>query len=332
MTGQVTDAATGQPIQQARVLVAGTQNGTLTAENGRYTLRVPNQGPVNLEISRIGYEAQKLTVTVGATPLVQDVKLTQAAFSLAAVVTTVTGQQRKVELANATSTVNVAEKIAELPVANMGALMSGRSSSVQVVQTGATGTGSRIRIRGQNSFSLTNDPIVIIDGVRASAQTNNQSLGVGGSGPSRLDDINPNEIENIEIVKGPSAATLYGTEAANGVIVITTKRGKSGKTTWNLGIENGRLENVASFPDLWTLWGRTTANPSVSSPCLLTAVASGACTNIDSLSRGNVLNDPDLTPITNGMRQQYNLQVSGGNDKVQFFVSGQSEAGKGRVQ
>ncbi len=329
VTGQVTDAATGQPIQQARVLVAGTQNGTLTAENGRYTLRVPNQGPVNLEISRIGYEAQKLTVTVGATPVVQDVKLTQAAFSLAAVVTTVTGQQRKVELANATSTVNVAEKIAELPVANMGALMSGRSSSVQVVQTGASGTGSRIRIRGQNSFSLTNDPIVIIDGVRASAQTNNQSLGVGGSGPSRLDDINPNEIENIEIIKGPSAATLYGTEAANGVIVITTKRGKSGKTTWNLGLENGRMENTAEFPDLWTLWGRTTANPNVSSPCLLTAVASGACANIDSLSRGNVLNDPDLTPLTTGMRQQYNLQVSGGNDKVQFFVSGQNESENG---
>jgi TonB-linked SusC/RagA family outer membrane protein len=328
VTGQVTDAATGQPIQQARVLVAGTQNGTLTAENGRYTLRVPNQGAVNLEISRIGYEAQKLTVTVGAQPVVQDVKLTQAAFSLAAVVTTVTGQQRKVELANATSTVNVAEKIAELPVANMGALMSGRSSSVQVVQTGASGTGSRIRIRGQNSFSLTNDPIVIIDGVRASAQTNN-GLGVGGSGPSRLDDINPNEIENIEIIKGPSAATLYGTEAANGVIVITTKRGKSGKTTWNLGLENGRMENTAEFPDMWTLWGRTTANPNVSSPCLLTAVATGACANIDSLSRGNVLNDPDLTPLTTGMRQQYNLQVSGGNDKVQFFVSGQTESENG---
>lgn len=328
VTGQVTDAATGQPIQQARVLVAGTQNGTLTAENGRYTLRVPAQGPVNLEISRIGYEAQKLTVTVGAQPLVQDIKLTQAAFSLAAVVTTVTGQQRKVELANATSTVNVAEKIAELPVANMGALMSGRSSSVQVVQTGASGTGSRIRIRGQNSFSLTNDPIVIIDGVRASAQTNN-GLGVGGSGPSRLDDINPNEIENIEIIKGPSAATLYGTEAANGVIVITTKRGKSGKTTWNLGLENGRMENTAEFPDMWSLWGRTTASPNTSSICLLTAVASGACTSIDSLSRGNVLNDPDLTPLTTGMRQQYNLQVSGGNDKVQFFVSGQTESENG---
>ncbi|MBL0939551.1 MAG: SusC/RagA family TonB-linked outer membrane protein [Gemmatimonadaceae bacterium] len=330
VTGLITDGATGQPIQQARVLVAGTQVGTLTGENGRYTLRVPNTGAITLEISRIGYEAQKLTVTVGSgAPAVQDVKLTQAAFSLAAVVTTVTGQQRKVELANATSTVNVAEKIAELPVANMGSLMSGRSSSVQVVQTGASGTGSRVRIRGQNSFSLTNDPIVVIDGVRASGATNNTSIGVGGSGPSRLDDINPNEIETLEIIKGPSAATLYGTEAANGVIVITTKRGKSGKTTWNFGLENGRLENTAEFPDLWTLWGRTTAAPTVSNPCLLTAIATGSCTTIDSLSRGNVLNDSELTPITTGMRQQYNGQVSGGNDKVQFFVSGQTESENG---
>src|SRR5690606_6009796 len=110
----------------------------------------------------------------------------------------------------------------------MGALLSGRSSSVQVVQTGATGSGSRIRIRGQNSFSLTNDPIIVIDGVRANNRTSD-GIGVGGSGPSRFDDINPNEIESLEIIKGPSAATLYGTEAANGVIVITTKRGKSGR-------------------------------------------------------------------------------------------------------
>jgi len=325
VVGRVTDAATGQPIQQARVLVQGTQVGSLTAETGRYSLRVPTTGAIVLEISRIGYEAKRININVTAgAPITQDVALSQAAFSLSAVVTTVTGQQRKVELANATAQINVAEKIAELPVSNMGGLLSGRTSSVQVVQTGATGTGSRIRIRGQNSFSLSNDPIVVIDGVRASSQTNN-ALGVGGSGPSRLDDINPAEIESMEIVKGPSAATLYGTEAANGVIVITTKRGKSGKTKYQIGTENGRIDNTAVYPDMWTLWGRTTAAPTVSSPCLLTAVASGACTSVDSLSHGNVLNDPRLTPIGDGSRQQYNLQASGGNDRVQFFVSGQTE-------
>ena len=328
ISGRVTDAATGNPVSQVRVLVAGTQNGTLTAENGRYTLRVTNTGSVTLDVNRIGYEAQKITVTVGATPVVADVQIKQAAFSLAAVVTTVTGQQRKVELANATAQINVAEKIAELPVSNMGSLLSGRTSSVQVVQTGATGTGSRIRIRGQNSFSLSNDPIVVIDGVRATSTTSN-GLGVGGSGPSRLDDINPSEIETIEIVKGPSAATLYGTEAANGVVVITTKRGKSGKTNYSLNVENGKIENTAVYPDLWQLWGRTAASPTRAVPCLLTAVSLGTCTSVDSLSRGNILNDPRLSPISDGNRQQYNLQASGGNDKVQFFVSGQTEAETG---
>ncbi|MFN7455788.1 MAG: TonB-dependent receptor plug domain-containing protein, partial [Gemmatimonas sp.] len=223
VVGRVTDAATGQPIQQARVLVQGTQNGALTAENGRYSLRVTTSGAVVLEVSRIGYEAKRVTVTVsGTAPITQDVALSQAAFSLSAVVTTVTGQQRKVELANTTTQIAVAEKVAELPVSNMGQLLSGRAAGVQVTSGGATGSGSRIRIRGQASLSLSNDPVVIIDGVRMTSNTGSSSIGVGGSTPSRLDDLTPEEIENIEVIKGPSAATLYGTEAANGVINITT--------------------------------------------------------------------------------------------------------------
>ncbi len=323
ITGVVTDAASGQPVGQVRVLISGTTNGTLTADNGRYTIRSVPSGTITLDVNRIGYDPKKVTVTVsGTTPAVADVAITQSAFSLAAVVTTVSGQQRKVELANSTTQINVAEKIAELPVTNMGGLLSGRASSVQVVQTGATGTGSRIRIRGQNSFSLSNDPIVVIDGVRATSTTNN-ALGVGGSGPSRLDDINPADIENIEIVKGPSAATLYGTEAANGVIVITTKRGRAGKTRYSFTAENGQIENTAEFPDLWSLWGKTSPT-AASNICLLAAVAANTCT-VDSLSRGNVLNNPALSPIDQGARQQYNFQASGGSDAVQFFVSAQTE-------
>jgi hypothetical protein len=197
VTGRVVDAATGAPIAQVRILVSGTTNGTLTGDNGRYSLRGLTPGPNVIEINRIGYEAKKATVTVLANaPAVADFQITQSAFSLAAVVTTVSGNQRKVELANSTTQIAVADKLADLPVTNMGSLLSGRASSVQVIQTGATGTGSRIRIRGQNSFSLSNDPIVVIDGVRATSNTNN-GIGVGGSGPSRLDDINPAEIESI---------------------------------------------------------------------------------------------------------------------------------------
>ncbi|MCC6242780.1 MAG: SusC/RagA family TonB-linked outer membrane protein [Gemmatimonadaceae bacterium] len=328
ITGQVTDAATGQPVGQVRVLISGTPNGTLTADNGRFTLRSVANGTVTLDVNRIGYDPKKVTVTVsGTTPAVANVSITQSAFSLAAVVTTVSGAQRKVELANSTTQIPVAEKIAELPVTNMGGLLSGRASSVQVVQTGATGTGSRIRIRGQNSFSLSNDPIVVIDGVRATSTTNN-ALGVGGSGPSRLDDINPAEIETIEVIKGPSAATLYGTEAANGVIVITTKRGKAGKTRYSLSAENGQITNPIDYPDMWTLWGKTTASPTRAVPCLLAAVAANTCTP-DSLSRGNVLNDDRLSPIDKGDRQQYSFQASGGSEQVQFFVSAQTETETG---
>lgn len=329
ISGRVTDAGTGVPIGQVRITVSGTLINALSSDSGRYTVRLTAPGTVTLEVTRIGYEAAKVSVTVtGTTPTTADIQLKAAAFSLGAVVTTVTGPTRKVELANAVAQINVAEKIAELPVSNMGALLSGRTSSVQVLQPGGTGAGSRIRIRGQNSFSLANDPIVVIDGVRATSSMNNM-LGTGSAGPSRLDDINPSEIERIEIVKGPSAATLYGTEAANGVIVVTTKRGKSGKTVWNFSAENGRIDQTAKYPDLWSLWGRTAASPNRGVPCLLTAVAAGTCTSIDSLSHGNVMNDPNLTPIGVGSRQQYNLQASGGTDRLQFFLSGQTETETG---
>jgi len=323
VSGRVTDAATGQPVQQARVLVAGTQNATLTAENGRYTLRLTTTGPVSLEVSRIGYEPRKVALAAGAA--VQDVALTQAAFSLAAVVTTVTGQQRKVELANATATINVSEKIAELPVSNLSQVLAGRAAGVNVIASGEPGVGSRIRIRGQSSISLSNEPVVIIDGVRVAANSGSSAIATGGQTPSRLDDINPEEIESIEIVKGPSAATLYGTEAAAGVINITTKRGKSGRTAWNFYSERGMSQDPrkGSYPLLYNAWGRNTAS-GATQRCDLTFRVAGTCT-VDSVTSGNILNIDSLSPIDLGQRGQYGAQVSGGSDKVQYFVSGEVE-------
>ncbi len=331
ITGQVTDAATGQPISQVRVLITGTTNGTLTTDNGRYSLRSVASGVIALEVNRIGYEPKKISVTVsGSAPAIANVTLTQSAFSLAAVVTTVTGQQRKVELANATTQIAVADKIAELPVANMGNLLSGRAAGVQVVSAGATGAGSRIRIRGQSSLSLSNDPVVIIDGVRMTSTAGSAAIGVGGSAPSRLDDLNPEEIENIEVIKGPSAATLYGTEAANGVINITTKRGKAGKTRWNVYTENGSITDPNSYPDMFFGWGTQLTGSTAGSrvECRNAGIALGSC-RADSLRVGNVLKIDSLSPIDRGARTQYGMQVSGGNDKVQFFVSGENEVETG---
>lgn len=324
--GRVTDAATGAPVSSVNVVIAGTQLGGLTNDDGRYTLRNVPMGAVTLVVNRIGYEAKRVPVTVVANQSTSaNVTLTQAPFSLSAVVTTATGQQRKVELANATATVNVAEKIAELPVSNLSQVLQGRASGVNVVSTGEPGVGSRVRIRGQSSISLSNEPVVIIDGVRVASASGSAAIGVGGQSPSRLDDINPEEIESIEVIKGPSAATLYGTEAAAGVINITTKRGKSGRTVWNVYSENGLTQDPrkGSYPLLYNAWGRN-ATSGAPQRCDIVFRLAGTC-SVDSVTSGNILNDDVLTPIDLGRRAQYGGQVSGGSDRVQYFVSGEIE-------
>ena len=327
ITGRVTEGGTSMPLSAASVRVTGTQIGAQTAADGRYTIRGVTPGAVDLQVSRIGYEAKHVSVrvTAGATATV-DVVLTQAPFSLAAVVTTVTGVQSKAEISNTVSTIDVASKIAEVPISSTGELLSGRAAGVQVVSSGAVGSGSRIRIRGQSSLSLNNDPIVYVDGVRVDAKTGDSGIGTGGTTASAFDNINPEEIETIDVIKGPAAATLYGTQAANGVIVITTKKGHVGAPRYSVWTEQGTLydPHKGSYPDLWVSFDRRTGLKT----CTLVQQASGSCI-IDSTYHNNVLNEPDFTPLANGNRQQYGLQVSGGADRLQFFVGGDQEHTQG---
>jgi len=231
IVGRVTDAVAGTPLVGVSIRVTGTQIGAQTAEDGRFTIRGVAVGTVDLQVNRIGYEVKRVsaTVTAGGTATV-NVTLAQAAFSLAEVVTTVTGTQSKAEISNTVATIDVASKIPEAAITSTGQLLSGRASGVQVLSSGTVGAGSRIRIRGQSSLSLGNDPIVYVDGVRVDGGSSNV-IGTGGTQESALDNINPEEIETIDIIKGPAAATLYGTQAANGVILITTKRAASARRT-----------------------------------------------------------------------------------------------------
>ena len=154
----------------------------------------------------------------------RDVTLSIAAMSLHAQVVTATGQHRRVELGNSIATMDAGQRTSTAPVKNMGDLLTAQMTGVQVSDPNLAGVASRIRIRGQSSLSLNNDPIYIIDGARMTSATGGASTGgvsyiaTTGAGaasvPSRVNDINPEEIESIEVVKGPSAATLYGTDAA----------------------------------------------------------------------------------------------------------------------
>jgi TonB-linked SusC/RagA family outer membrane protein len=329
ITGRVTDGASNSPLVSANVRIVGTTIGTQTGTDGRYTIHGVTPGTVDLQVNRIGYQAKHASVTVAAgQTATADVSLSQAAFSLATVVTTVTGAQSKASLSNTVATIDVGDKIAETPVTTTGELLSGRASGVQVVSGGAVGSGSRIRIRGQSSLSLSNDPIIYVDGIRVNGSSA-QTIGTGGSPPSALDNIAPEEIETIDVIKGPAAATLYGTQAANGVILITTKKGKAGAPRWNAFSENGVLydSHKGNYPDLWVAFDNT-LKPGTPQVCLLMQEAVGTC-HIDSTYHNNVLNDPLTTPLQTGNRAQYGLQVQGGATALQYFLSGDVEHDQG---
>src|SRR4029079_4611378 len=281
-------------------------------------------------VIRVGFTEQKKSVrTIAGETATLNFAMTQSVVQLEEVVTTATGQQRRTELGNSVTNLDANKLLANSPVMNMGDLLVAKAPGVQVLPSNMTGGGSRVRVRGTASLSLSNDPIYIIDGIRMTSDNGsggaNNSLSVGGTAPSRVNDLNPDEIENIEIVKGPSAATLYGTAAANGVIVITTKKGRAGSPKWNFSTEQGTVQDKNKYPGMYALLGKTPGT-TTQRKCLLkelsvSASATGATCVLDSATTVNVFNDPDVSPIKDGWRNEYAAQLSGGTEAVRYFTS-----------
>jgi TonB-linked SusC/RagA family outer membrane protein len=343
VTGRVTDATTGQPVASAQVQVVGTNIGAIANEEGRYTLRGVPARAVTLRVLRVGYSelTSTVNVTAGGTATA-DLALRTATVNLTPVVTTATGVTRRVEIGNATANIDATKVVEAAPVANLSDLLNSRASGVQVTSGTQTGTGSRIRIRGMNSVSLSNEPIWIIDGIRMTS--NNASFSTvtgngagtpsntGGNNASRTGDLNPEDIESIEVVKGPSAATLYGTDAANGVIVVTTKKGRAGAARWTLYGEGGAVYDRNTYPTAYSLWGkRPSETVSSRAFCNLQRVGLGQCA-ADSTSALNLFEEDDLTPLGVGNRTQYGAQVSGGSEQVRYFIAGEGEKEVGLLQ
>ncbi|WP_396203418.1 carboxypeptidase regulatory-like domain-containing protein, partial [Gemmatimonas sp.] len=172
---RVTDTANQRPIEAARVFLVGTNVAGQTTPEGRITLRAINPGQYTVRILRVGYTEQSkpITITAGGSASL-DVALTAAAVNLAAVVTTATGEQRRVEIGNATANIDAAKVVESAPLGNLNDLLNSRAAGVTVTSGTQTGTGARIRIRGMNSVSLNNEPIWIIDGIRMTS--NNASF------------------------------------------------------------------------------------------------------------------------------------------------------------
>ena len=335
VTGTITDAGSGQPVPMAQVVIVGTTLAQLTNAEGRYTIRGVPEGAHRVRALRIGFAEQVQGITVAAGQQVTlDMRLQPVQLQLSPVVTTATGEQRRLEVGNAVGRIDAATVVEKSPVANINDLLTARAPGVQVLSSGASGTGARVRIRGTNSLSLVNDPVYIVDGVRIEASTTGiraQAIGLGGSLGSRLNDINPEDIEDIEVLRGPSAATLYGTDAANGVIVITTKRGRTGAPTWNAYVEQGGLEYRQNFPLNYQQFGTNEPAGTPTGACFITSAEAGLCTR-DSLMTFQPLNNSETTILGTGYRQQYGLQLSGGSEMVRYFLSGEFEGETGILQ
>lgn len=235
VAGVVTSIA-GTPVPQAQVRVDGTDRAVVTDAAGRFRLTGLAGANVTLEVRRLGFRPLVQTVRVGTTNV--RLVVSERPTSLEGVVVTGTvGEQTRREIGNVVTTINAADVAATQPIRSFQDLLAGRASGVSVVgSSGQVGTGSRIRIRGASSLSLANDPLIFVDGIRVD---NTQGSGptnqaFGSRSVSRWNDFDPDDIESLEVIKGPAAATLYGTEASNGVIQIITKRGAVGRPTWNL--------------------------------------------------------------------------------------------------
>ncbi|HEX8243467.1 MAG TPA: TonB-dependent receptor plug domain-containing protein, partial [Longimicrobium sp.] len=328
VSGNVTAAGSNEPLAGVSVTVTGTNLSVVTNPQGHFVLRGVPAHTVTLRALRIGYVEQTRSVAVPAGGnATADFRLAVSAVQLAPVVTTATGEARRLTVGNVVGTVNAAQVTQERPIANMSDLLTARVPGVQVLPGNSTGTGGRVRIRGTSSLSLSNDPIYVIDGVRMNSATNSTAIGVGGSTPSRVNDLNPNEIESIEVVKGPSASTLYGTDAANGVIVIRTKRGRVGRPQWSVYTEQGIIRDQNDYPTAYRAWrsGSTSAN---GTQCFLVDLAAGRCTQ-DSITSFNLFENSRTTPLGTGRRNLYGLQVSGGSEVLRYFVSSELEGETG---
>jgi TonB-linked SusC/RagA family outer membrane protein len=238
--GRVTDAATGRAIEAAQVFIDGTSLGGITNQTGAYRIiGIPVTGgsrAVTLRVRALGYSpmSQSVTVSAGQTAS-QNFAVQTSAIALDQVV--VTGSGQRTEVKRLGNTVSVITPPQNAPINDISNLLTAREPSMAgLLNGGLSGGGAKIRIRGNASLTQSNEPIIFIDGVRVN---NGGGFGIGtggGGGAARIDDIDPNTIERVEVLKGAAAATLYGTEASNGVIQIFTKTGASGAPRWSFNI------------------------------------------------------------------------------------------------
>jgi TonB-linked SusC/RagA family outer membrane protein len=347
VSGQVVDASSLEPVVGAQVFFPDLDQGTLTNEEGRYRITGVPAGTHNIRVRLLGYRPATRNVTIepGQTATL-NFQLSVSAVSLGEIVVTQTGEQEARELGRAVTTIDAAQEVQKAKSGTIQDLIKGRSTGTVIrSSSGSVGTGSNFQIRGNTTLSLDNTPLIYIDGVRVS----NDNTGIGGTGQfftggqqtSRISDLNPEDIESIQVLKGPSATTLYGSEAASGVLVIETKQGTSGDTRWTGRAEAGGNWDSAD-------WMSVAYNPTDDITIPLTfgaifgaAAPPGTANQIlpgvkDTVYLMNLLEGKQAgiaAPFRTGLEQNYGGTVRGGfaEGAVSYYISGEYEELQGNL-
>ena len=339
VTGRVVDSTNGKGVGGAVIRVQGTKLSAVSGDSGRFIIRGIPAGNQVVTVRLFGHRPMTENVIVTANESVAiRVMMAVVPNLLSGVVTTATGVQRKMEVGSDITTLNVDSVRQVAPISSVTDLLATRVPGLTVVHSSGTpGDPARLRLRGAGSVQLNNDPIVIVDGIRVYAQQSdprNQNLATLTRGaisatynaPSPLDQIDPSSIATIEVLKGPSASAIYGSDAASGVIVITTKKGQAGPAHWSLDVADG----ITWLPGQWPAnYYRFGYNASGTGP--LCPWYDVSC-KVDSLVQFQALNDSRYTVFAHGNEQQANLTISGGVPTLTYNVTGSTQATLGNLK
>ncbi len=319
VTGTVLSSEDGASLPGVNVLVKGTSVGTITGIDGTFKINVPNNEAI-LRFSYVGYKATEVTVS---TQTNISINLEPDYNQLTEVVVVGYGTQRMEELTGSVGVIG-AEKLEQLPSATFQSALQGNSPGLQVVSTdGAPGAGISVRVRGIGSINASNEPLYVIDGIPVSSGSISQTdFSNGGTSSNVLASLNPNDIQNITVLKDAASTAIYGSRGANGVVLITTKSGASGKAKIDLKTQVGFSDfafnnllqplNGAQYEELY-IEGRVNAGTH-------TLQEAQDLFNRQFPERANTNWLEEISQI--GVTQQYDLSAQGGNDDFTYFLSG----------
>ena len=342
---------TGEPLIGASVVLKGTSNGAITDLDGKYALTIPSASGI-LVVSFVGYETKEMAI--GSSSVI-DVTLSEGS-ALSEVVVVGYGTQKKSQTTGAISSIN-SRQLTEMPVTNVAQALQGRVAGVDVAQSGSKpGSVPTIRVRGRRSFRASNDPLYVVDGVPlAGTPSFVNTPGYGGVGglsdaTTGFEDLNPNDVQSMEILKDATATAIYGARGANGVVLITTKRGAltgQKKTTVSydnyFGVSNAldkiKLFSGPEFAEYIRESRRAIVAGSTYKDVAGVPVPSGKsdvfadsklfeAVEIDGIAKGRTTDYQDMI-LQQGRVQNHSLGVQGGNDKTAFYISGSFFQDKG---